>query len=330
MSFIWPALLWLLLLVLPLVGVYLRLQRRRALLVARAASLGLLHGAAGSGLRARRHLPPALFLLALTLLLVALARPQAVVSLPRLEGTVVLAFDVSRSMAAEDMAPSRLEASKAAAREFVQRQPPTVQVGVVAFSNGGLAAQLPTNEEPAVLAAIDRLAPQSGTSLAQGIQAALNAVAGGRGAGEAAGEQTGGVEAAPAAAGESAVIVLLSDGESTDGSDPLEAANVAAAQGVRIYTIGLGSPAGATIDLDGFSVHTQLNETALRQIADVTGGSYFNAQDQEALAAIYDDVVTQMVVRPEQMEVTSLLAGAGMLMLLIGGGLSLVWFGRVP
>jgi Ca-activated chloride channel family protein len=330
MSFVWPALLWLLALVPVLVGVYLRLQARRQQLAERAASLGLGPGTAGRGLRARRHLPPALFLAALTALLVALARPQAVVSLPRLEGTVILAFDVSRSMAAEDMAPSRMEASKAAAREFVQRQPPTVQMGVVAFSNGGLAAQVPTGDEAAVLAAIQRLTPQRGTSLAQGIVSALNAIAANAGATEARGGAPDAAETLSIPAGDSAVIVLLSDGENTDGSDPLEAAIAAAELGVRIFTIGLGSPAGATIELDGFSVHTQPNEAVLRQIAEITGGAYFSAQDQAALSAIYDEVVTELVVRPEEMEITSLLAGAGMLLLLLGGGLSLVWFGRVP
>src|ERR687884_774828 len=162
MSFIWPAMLVFLLL-LPL---FLVLY----------ASLGLVQGAAGRGPGARRHIPPALFLAGLTILLIALARPQTIVSLPRVEGTVILAFDVSGSMAADDLKPSRMEAAKAAARDFVQRQPATVQIGVVAFSDGGLAVQAPTNDQAAILAAINRLAPQRGTSLGQGILMALNTI----------------------------------------------------------------------------------------------------------------------------------------------------------
>ena len=125
----------------------------------------------------RRHIPPALFLAGLTILIVALARPQTVVSLPRVEGTVILAFDVSGSMAADDMKPTRMEAAKAAARDFVQRQPPSVQIGVVAFSDNGFSVQVPTNDQDAILAAINRLTPQRGTSLANGIRASLNAIA---------------------------------------------------------------------------------------------------------------------------------------------------------
>ena len=140
-------------------------------------SLGLVQEAAGRQLGARRHIPPALFLAGLTILMVALARPQTVVSLPRVEGTVILAFDVSGSMAAEDLKPTRMEAAKAAARDFVQRQPRSVQIGVVAFSDSGFAVQAPTNDQEAILAAINRLTPQRGTSLGQGILASLNTIA---------------------------------------------------------------------------------------------------------------------------------------------------------
>src|SRR5919199_6666366 len=179
MSFIWPQMLALLVLLPLFVGLYLRLQQRRRRLVASYGSLGLVQAAAGRGLGARRHVPPALFLAGLTILIVALARPQAVVSLPREEGTVILAFDVSGSMAADDLKPTRMEAAKAAAREFVQRQPRTVQIGVLAFSDSGFTVQVPTNDQEAILAAINRLTPQSGTSLGQGILDSLNTIAGG-------------------------------------------------------------------------------------------------------------------------------------------------------
>jgi len=177
MSFLWPVMLLLLVLVPLCVWLYIRLQRRRRQLVARYGSLGLVQAAAGRPLGARRHIPIVLFLVGLTILLFALARPQTTVSLPRAEGTVMLVFDVSGSMAAEDIQPSRMEAAKTAAREFVQRQPRSVQVGVVAFSDSGLTVQAPTNDQEAVLSAINRLSPQRGTSLGQGMLAALTTIA---------------------------------------------------------------------------------------------------------------------------------------------------------
>lgn len=341
MTFIWPALLWLALLAPLLMVLYLRVQRQRRARLARYGSLGLVGASGGGRVPAwSRHLPPALFLAALLILLVSLARPQARVSLPRLEGTVILAFDVSRSMAATDMEPTRMEAARAAAQSFVEGQPATVRIGVVAFSNSGLEVQVPTDDQEAILAAINRLEPQRGTSLGQGILAALTALAadtdddglGVGGENEApGGEEQPGAIAAPAVANpESTVIVLFSDGENNEAPDPLEAAVAAREQGVRVYTVGLGSAEGTTLELDGFNVHTQLDEAMLQQIAQVSGGTYHRALDPDALTGIYDDVAAQLVVRAQEMEVTSLLAGAGIVLLLLGGALSLVWFGRVP
>ncbi len=333
--------LWSLLLVPLLVLWYQRAQRRRRDLLARYGSLGLV-GAASGSVRVpawRRHLPPALFLAALSILLLSLARPEARVSLPRLEGTVILAFDVSASMAAEDMEPSRMEAARAAAQAFVASQPETVRIGVVAFSNSGLEVQVPTDDQAAILAAIDRLEPQRGTSLGQGILAALTALAADADAdgldivpGET-GEGDGGQSAAEilsVASPSSTAIILFSDGENNEAPDPLEAALAARELGVRVYTVGVGTAEGITLELDGFSVHTQMEEAPLAQIAEVSGATYYRAVDQDALSKIYDDVAAQLVVRAQEMEVTSLLAGAGILVLLLGGALSLLWFGRVP
>src|SRR5437762_13845825 len=177
MSFIWPVMLLFLLLIPLCVGLYIRLQRQRRRLAASYGSLGLVQASAGRPLGLRRHIPPALFLVGLTILLIALARPQAVVSLPREEGTVILAFDVSGSMAADDLKPTRIEAAKAAARAFIERQPASVQIGVVAFSDGGLSVQAPSNQQADVLAAISRLTPTRGTSVGQGILASLKVIA---------------------------------------------------------------------------------------------------------------------------------------------------------
>jgi Ca-activated chloride channel family protein len=342
MTFLWPVMLCFLALVPVMLLAYLRVQQQRRARLARYGSLGSL-GAAGHLPAWRRHLPPALFLAALVILILAMARPIARVTLPRLEGTVILVFDVSASMAAEDMEPSRMEAARVAAQTFVEAQPSTVRLGVVAFSNSGLEVQVPTEDQQLVLAALGRLEPQRGTSLGQGILAGLAALAednnGDAEAGVGGAEQTGPGEPGEPEAGfqvpdvshpESTAIILFSDGENNETPDPLEVAVAARGQGVRIYTVGLGSQEGITLELDGFSVHTQLDEALLQQVAQLSGGAYYRAADQEALSAVYDDVAAQLVVRGQEMEVTALLAGAAIGLLLLGGALSLVWFGRVP
>jgi Ca-activated chloride channel family protein len=337
-SFIWPAMLLLVLTVPVGVGLYLlleRLRRHRAEAYG-ALTAGGFHNDPTQPRRLRRRIPAAFILAGLTILIVSLARPQSVVSLPRLEGTVILAFDVSGSMAADDLAPTRMEAAKAAARAFVERQPPTVLIGVVAFSDSGFSIQVPTNDETHVLAAIDRLAPERGTSIARGILSSLATIA------AADADPTTGYytnrspaptpEPTPVQKGTyaSALIVLLTDGENNQRPDPLEAAMTAADRGVRIYTVGVGSAAGTTIEVEGFKVHSQLDESMLRRISEITDGAYYAAGDPKELSAIYDSIDTRLVLRPEAMEVTSLFAGAGVLVLLIGGVSSLLWLGRLP
>ena len=335
MSFIWPVMLLLLLFVPLLVVMYIVLQQRRRRFAASFGSLSLVQGAMGHGLGVRRHIPPALFLAGLTILVIALARPEALVSLPRQEGTLILAFDISGSMAAEDLKPNRMEAAKAAAREFVERQPRSVQIGVVAFSDGGLSVQAPTNDQEIILASIDRLSPQRSTSIGHGILASLNTIA--LSAGQAplfnsnmAPTPTTIPTPVPEGTFTSAAIVLLTDGENTAPPDPFDAAQSAAERGVRIYTIGIGSAAGATIEVDGFMVHTQLDQAALQQISQITDGAYYVAENEEDLHAIYEDLKPQFVVKPEKMEITSIFAGASILFLLIGGAFSLLWFSRLP
>jgi Ca-activated chloride channel family protein len=338
MSFIWPAMLVFLLVIPIFIGMYLRLQSRRRALAASFGSLGFGAAALGSGrpasLGLRRYLPPALFLIGLTLLMLALARPQAVVSLPKIEGTVILAFDVSGSMAATDMEPSRMEAAKTAAREFIQRQPSTVQIGVVAFSESGFSVQAPTNNQEAVLASINRLSPQRGTSLANGILSSLITIAG-RDPQEAlpSGDPVPGPTPIPIPEPEgtfdSAVIVLLTDGDNNAPPDPLEAAQAAADREVPIYTVGIGNPAGTVLEIEGYNYFTQLNEPVLQAISEMTGGTYYNAATEEDLQSIYKNLTPRFVIRPEKMEITSILAGASLFILLLGGIFSLLWFGRL-
>lgn len=329
MSFIWPRLLSLLLVAPLSVGLYLRLLRKRQQAAANLGPLGLVQNSSGARLGKGRHIPPLFFLSGLTLLFFSLARPEMLVSLPRVEGTVILAFDVSNSMRADDLEPSRIEAGKVAASTFVENQPSTILIGVVAFSNGGIVVQPPTYDQSAVLATIDRLSPQGATSLAQGIFSSLNAIAGEPIPIDPAALEDG---APPPEIGAypSAVILLLSDGENTESPDPLEIAQLAAEAGVRIYTVGIGSPEGAILPIEGYNVLTQLNETALQEIASLTNGSYYRAGDAETLREIYEDVDLQLTIRGEKMEVTAIFAGISLLLFVIGGALSLFWFGRLP
>lgn len=337
MSFIWPVMLFLLLLIPLFVWLYLRLQERRRRFATSYGTFGMVQEAAGRPLGSRRHLPPALFLSGLTILLVAVARPQTVISLPRIEGTVILGFDVSGSMGADDLKPTRMEAAKTAAREFVQHQPNTVRIGIVAFSDGGFAVQAPTNDQESILATINRLTPQRGTSLGQGIMAALNTLTADTESAPSAPtlpDQTPTPTSTPTPLPEGtyapAVIILLTDGENNQQPDPLEVAQLAADRGVRIYTVGIGSAAGTTLQVEGFTVHTQLDETTLQQIAEITDAAYYNAENEEELSAIYENINPQWVVKAEKIEVTSIFAGAGILLFLIGGTFSLLWFSRIP
>lgn len=333
MTFIWPLMLLTLLLIPLFVFMYLRIQRRRQKIVENIGSLGFVQDASGERIGKRRHIPMALFLIGLTIMLVASARPQATVSLPGLESTVILSFDVSGSMAATDIQPTRMEAAKAAAREFVGRQPSNVEIGVVAFSDGGISVQPPTKDQQAVLAAIDRLTPQRGTSLGSGILASLNAIAISRGeVPETATQLTPVPTPTPVPQGTyiPAAIVLLTDGENTTSPDPIAAAQTAAKQGVRVYTIGVGSAAGTTLTVNNFTVFTQLNEPMLQQIASITDGKYFNAESADDLREIYKNLDAQVVIKPEKTEITSIFTGVSILFMLIGGAFSLVWFSHLP
>ena len=335
MSFIWPAMLLLLFLLPVFIGLYITLLTRRQRAAARYGKLGFLQQPQGRGLSIRRLIPAFFFLLALTILIVALARPQTIISVPRVVGTVVLAFDVSGSMGADDLKPTRMEAAKTAAQNFVAQQPRTVQIGVVAFSDSGVSVQAPTSDRDVILAAIKRLKPERGTSLANGILASLKTIADVNGPvtrfyTNLTPAPTPSPTPMPKGVYTSGMIVLLTDGENNVNPDPLEAAQAAADRGVRIYTVGIGSVTGTDMKLGGFTVHTQLDETLLKQISERTDGTYYNANNEEDLRKIYDKINTQLIVKAEETEVTSIFAGAGIFSLLIGAAFSLLWFGRLP
>lgn len=329
MTFNWPWMLLTLLLVPIMVGVYIRLYRKRKGNDYQANPLNQFQNSIGDPVGRKRHIAPLFYLSGLTVCLFSLSRPEILVELPRIQGTVILAFDVSNSMKAEDLDPNRMEAARGAARLFVENQPSTIQLGVVAFSNGGLIVQPPTYDRSVVLNTIDRLEPQGATSLGQGIFSALNAIA----------EEPLAIDPEALEDGTnsldigyypSAVILLLTDGENTSSSDPLEISQLAADAGVRVYPVGLGSKEGIILQVDGYNVLTQLNETELQAIADLTNGSYFHAEDEESLQEIYKDVDLQLKINGEKMEITAILAGFSLLIILMGGTLSLFWFGRMP
>ena len=335
MSFAWTFMLWSLILIPFLILLYWRMRRRRAQIALRYGSLGLVQQASGRGVGVRRHIPAILFLLGLTVLFVSLARPQMVIGLPKTEGVVILAFDVSGSMAAEDFTPNRLEAAKKLAVEFVERQPSSVKIGVVAFSESGLSVQLPSVDQSTIVDAINRLRPQRGTSLANGIVASLNTIANLTGQEPIVGFEGADVPAPlngtpEVSPDQSTAIVLLTDGENNMNPNPVEAALLAAERGVRIHTIAVGSREGVELTVNGFTVFTKVDEEMLKQISEITKGTYYIAGSDDELDEVYESIEPRLKVEEEAQEVTSVFAGASILILLLGGLLSLLWFSRVP
>jgi len=329
MTFTWPWMLVTLAAVPALVVGYRRMLRGQAQRRADLAALGLVTPTPTRPDTAR-HVVPVLVGAALTLMLLALARPVASVAEPRREGTVILAFDVSTSMAAKDTkdtAPTRLEDAKAAARGFVDKQPSSIRMGVVAFGGSALVLQQPTRDKNEALSAINRLVPQGDTDIGRGILVSLGAIAGK--VITAAGGTEGGNPETPIGYYGGTAIVLLTDGENTDGPDPLELADLASAAGVRIYPVGLGSTSGSVLQVDGFSIATALDEDTLKQIARTTGGTYYPAADPATLAQVYDSLELTWTSRTVPREVTSLVAALATLLLLAGAGLSVVRSGRV-
>lgn len=326
MTFAWPLLLASLLVV-PLLGcLYVRLLQLRD---REAAAIGFQLTERASGRpRRRRYVAAGLFLAAITLLLAALARPSVTLAVPHTEGTVILAFDTSTSMTADDLEPTRLAAAKATASEFVRAQPATVKVGVVAFGDSALVVQPPSTDQASILAAIDRLQPQGGTSLSEALFAALGSLAGRPIVlpPDITEEQLLGLDLGYFG---DAAIVLLSDGEHTSRLDPQLIAEVVAGAGVRVYPIGIGRAEGTTIEVEGYRLSTALNEELLQSIATATSGEYFRAEDSEQLAEVYDSIDLKLVVEGEPTEVTGIVAGAALLLLLLRSGLMMHWFGSV-
>lgn len=326
MTFLSPGWLFALVLIPVVVAAYLASRRRRARRAAALAAQGLVQ--TGRGGRWRRHVPFALFTLALVLLVLAFARPTATIVTPKRQATVILTFDVSNSMGATDVKPSRLEAAKTVGKEFVREQPSSIKIGVVAFGQGSLVVQPPTTSHTAVLEAIDHLSQGGGTSIGSGILTALDAIAGKTLTVNPASLKN---DLAPVSVGYygGATIVMFSDGEDTSQVDPVLYGRVASVAGVHIETIGFGTTAGTTVRIDGFTVATSLEPATLESISKVTGGSYHQASGPAALPVISKSINLHLAAVTTHTEITGLFAAAAAILLLAGALLSLVWFGRV-
>ena len=338
MFFQWPAMLWTLLAIPLLIALYILAQRRRRRYALRYASLSLVKEALGRGPGWRRHLPPTLFAVGLTLMLVALARPMSVVTLPSDEGTVILTMDVSGSMRADDLKPSRLDAAKAAARSFIAKQPSGVKIGVVSFSDNAFLVQAPTTDKEAVTASINRLTPQRGTAIGSALLTSVDSLfedASTEGSAPLSPNQptpTPEPTPTPLPKGvyEPAIIVLLTDGESNRGPRPLDVVDRVAARGIRVYTIGVGSLEGTVLRTGGRAMRVRLDEETLKRVAAATDGAYFNASNENDLRTIYDNLSTHLVFRKQETEITALFTGAAVIFSILAGALSLLWFNRLP
>ena len=345
LSFLWPQFLWLLWVVPFLVLVYIWLLRRKKKLALRFASVAIVKQAMGAGLHWRRHVPPALFLLAMAASLLAASRPTAVISLPSDHATVMLAIDVSLSMRATDIKPNRIVAAQDAAKAFLQELPRNVKVGIVTFAGSAQVVQPATLQREDLVAAIDKFQLQRGTAVGSGILVALSELFPDHGID--IGEMTYGngrhgksideaprkpkKEFIPVAPGsyESAVIVLLTDGRRTTGIDPQEAARMAADRGIRVYSIGLGTVSGEVAGFEGWSMYLRLDEPSLKAIANATKAEYFYAGDADALKKVYEKLGTRLQVEKKETELSSLLALLSALLALAAAGLSLLWFNRI-
>ncbi|MGZ5093830.1 MAG: VWA domain-containing protein [Burkholderiales bacterium] len=349
MNFLAPELLWLLLAIPALVGGYVLLLRRKKVTAVRYASLALVKEALGAGQRFRRHVPPLLFLLAMTAILVAVARPAAVITLPSEQRTIILAIDVSLSMRASDVEPSRIAAAQEAAKAFIQNQPSDVRIGIVSFAGTALLVQAPTQNREDLLGAIDRLELQRHTAIGSGLIMALATLfpdAGidlesmlfGGGARDARrgvainkpakSESKQFTPAAPGSYG-SAAIILLSDGRRTTGPDPLDAAKMAADRGVRVFTVGLGSAEGGTAGFEGWSIYMRFDEETLKAIADVTKGSYFSAASAAELKKIYQELNARFMMEKKETEISALFTALAAVFAIAAAALSVLWFNRL-
>jgi len=344
-KFIWPEFLWLLVLAPLLVALYLWVLRRKQLGAIRYPSLGLVRAAMAPGGVWRRHLPPAVFLLGLVAAILAAARPSALLTLPSHERIIILAIDVSLSMRASDVQPTRLAAAKDAAKSFVQELPSDVRVGIVSFAGTAALVQAPTRDRDDLVAAIERLQLDRQTAIGSGIIVSLatlfpdhgidlEPLVLGRRWGPSAvvkvPEKKAEKKFDPVEPGSnpSKAIILLTDGRRTTGPHPNEAARMAAERGVKVFTVGFGTAAGAQVPIEGYSIYMAFDEETLKAVADLTRAEYFHASSGDELKKVYNTLSSRIVLNKEHTEIAMLLAALSAALLLVAGSLSLLWTNR--
>jgi Ca-activated chloride channel family protein len=349
MHFLSPQYLWLLLIVPALAAAYVVALRRRKKVAIRYADLGLVKQAIGPAQRWRRHVPPILFLLAIVVTILAVARPSAVITLPNDSRTIILAIDVSLSMRAMDVPPNRMQAAQAAAKGFVKELPRDVKAGIVSFAGNAVLVQPPTQDRDELVAAIDRFQLQRHTAIGSGIIVSLASIFPEDGIEvEQAmfsrfsrdAPRKGSLDRAPKAekkefkpvppgSFQSAAIVLLTDGRRTIGPDPLEAARMAADRGVRVFTVGFGSASGGSVDIDGMSIYMRFDEETLKAVAAVTRAEYFHAGSAADLKKVYEDLNTKFALERKDTEITALFTALAAALAVAAALFSLLWFNRL-
>ncbi len=316
---------------------YVLMQKRRAAAAVRFTNLALLETVAERSPAWRRHVPAAVFLAGMACLFAGLARPQTTTKVPVEEATIILTIDVSGSMISKDVEPTRLGAAQSSAKTFIDALPPKIRVGLVAFSDNVRVLSAPTTDRVQVDAAIDRLTPQRGTAMGDGLLTALEQVR----PDEVSLGRGGAIKAAPDGVGPDptkripAAIVLLSDGKNTVGEvEPVQAAQFAKTTGVPIYSISLGTQEGVAIlpgqdgQLQRFPVPP--DESTLRTVAEITGGAFFRAPSAKDLRSIYKDLGSKIGYKNQLSEVTWISLAAGTALLVVCGGLSLAWERKLP
>ena len=342
MFFLWPDVLWVLMLLPLLPAVYVWLLRRRSRVALHYSSLSVVRGAVGHAWR--RHLPPALFLVALAGLIFAAARPVARVPLPWMRSSIILAIDVSLSMRVSDVKPTRLAAAQEAAKSFLRELPKNIEVGLVTFAGSSQVAQRMTLDREVLIASIDGFQMQMGTAIGNAIVLCLAELFPEQGIelddldtpGTRYGRSLDNKEKkevkeftpVPPGSYDSAAIILLSDGRRTTGVDTLEAAKMAADRGVRIYVVGLGTVDGDVATPDGLAIYMQLDEDTLREVARMTGGEYQHAGTAETLRTVYQNLGTRVQVLTRETELSGVVTLFSAVIAIAACVLSFVWFGR--
>ena len=354
MDLLWPGFLLLLGLIPLLIAVYIWILRRRRRFAVRYSSLSLVREALPRQSRWRRHLPAALFLLGLVSLVIALGRPVSIVSVPTNQTTIMLSIDVSRSMCSTDIQPNRLEAAEAAALSFIQNQKSSTQIGIVAFSGFAEVIQPPTTDPEALEDAVESLLTGRRTAIGSGILKALDAIAEiDPNVAPSVSDADASSEVQPTPVPKGAyvpeIIVVLTDGVSNAGPTPLEAAQQAADRGVRVYTIGFGTANGSSFPNcnrrfvgnepfgggagggqfggggGGGRFRRGIDEETLKQVADMTGGTYYPAESASELQNVFQDLPVHLITRHETTEISFAFTAAGALLAALAIVLSLLW-----